>query len=670
MTPTDRALALLDKVRSRLDAGEDRPGQRDMVSAITDAIGARRHVVIQAGTGTGKSLGYLVPAVSMRRRTVIATATKALQDQLSTNDLPLLAAELDRPLTWAVLKGRSNYLCLQRLDEATGAAEQLDLGDSEPAGGATPAGAAPTKRGATAVPERRLRALRDWADQTDTGDRADLDEEPPGWVWQAVSVGPRECPGAKNCPRGEDCFAELARKRAATADVIIVNTHLYGLHLGSRGAVLPDHDVVVFDEAHEVEDIITSTTGLQLGPGSFTNLARLAGGLIADPTTTDAMDTAASRFELLLEPLVGSRLRRGVPSDVADLLNMARGKVGDVMSAVRNIDSDSVDVRARATRVTVAAGALVLDIDAVMSVGAESVMWVGGTPDSPRLELAPLDVGLTLDSLLWDPEPTGLEIDDGSSAGSDDDDPRHGLPDTVVFTSATVPPGLVARLRVPSDEVTELDVGTPFNFADRALLYCAAHLPEPRSEKFGDAVVDELEQLINVAEGRTLALFTSHRAMEYAAAELAKRLKYTVLKQGDQPKPALVEAFRNEESSCLFATMGFWAGIDVPGPTLSLVTIDKLPFPRPDDPLHQARRERAGASGFTTVDLPRTATMLAQGAGRLIRNATDRGVVAVLDRRLATSASYRWELINALPPMKRTKSIDDVAAFFAEAETQ
>jgi len=674
-TPAERALALLDRVRASMDAGEDRPGQREMVGAIAGAIARRRHVVVQAGTGTGKSLGYLVPALSMGRRTVVATATKALQDQLAGKELPMLAEHLDRPISWAVLKGRSNYLCLQRLDEADGEA-QLDLGGAEE----------PTSsRGA--VPERRLRELRAWAATTDTGDRADLPEEPPGWVWQAVSVGPRECPGAAKCPRGEDCFAEAARKRAGAADVVVVNTHLYGLHLAANRMVLPDHDVVVFDEAHEVEDIVSATTGMELGPGSFTNLARLAGGVIADDVLGEHLDDDARRLADGLRPHHGSRLRRGLPDDVAELLGRGREHALAVTNALRSIDSKSPDVATRVARVNTAVIALVADIDAAVSPPDDSVMWVGGTEDQPRIELAPLDVGRTLDELLWNPEPLGLEIvagpadaangdviragdeghDGGGDRDGDDRDDRFGLPDTVVFTSATVPPGLAERLRIPPDDVEVLDVGTPFDFEHHALLYCATHLPDPRSERWATESVDELERLIRAAGGRTLALFTSHRAMEAAADELETRLPVEVLRQGQKPKPALVEAFATDETSCLFATMGFWAGIDVPGPALSLVTIDKIPFPRPDEPLGQARRERAGAAGFTTIDLPRAATLLAQGAGRLIRTATDRGVVAVLDPRLATKASYRWQLIGALPPMKRTKDLAEVERFFAEA---
>ncbi|MGH9152416.1 MAG: ATP-dependent DNA helicase, partial [Acidimicrobiales bacterium] len=284
---------------------------------------------------------------------------------------------------------------------------------------------------------------------------------------------------------------------------------------------------------------------------------------------------------------------------------------------------------------------LAADLALAASVPDGSVAWVEGRPGGPVLRMVPVDVGELLAARLWE----------------------HV---TAVLTSATVPPLLSARVGIAADRCDELDVGSPFPHADHALLYCAAHLPDPRSPRSSDAVHDELEALVRAAGGRTLALFTSWRAVQAAVEALRPRLPWSVLAQGDLPKPALVEAFSSDERSCLFATMGYWQGIDVPGPSLSLVTIDRIPFPRPDEPLVQARRERAGPGAFRLVDLPRAATLLAQGAGRLIRSATDRGVVAVLDPRLA-SAGYRWDLVRALPPMRRTRHRAEVEAFLSAA---
>lgn len=631
---------LLGRLTAALgDTGEVRPGQHEMTSAIAAAIEDDRHVVVQAGTGTGKSLAYLAAATALRRTTVVATATKALQDQLADKELPFVAEHLGRPLRWAVLKGRSNYLCRQRLDEAGGAGGQLGLDI------------------AGALPEAQLEAMRVWAEETDTGDRAELPTEPAPEVWAAVSVGPLECPGAAKCPRGADCFAEAARTRAAEADVVVVNTHLYGLHLASGMGVLPEHSVVIFDEAHEVADIISATTGRELTAGRFDHVARIVGGLVADDAIVDAIRLAGERLADELGPLAGTRLRQGTPEAVTDVLVAARQKLSDATAATRSIEQPSADVATRIARLQTNVGALTLDIDAVLTPAPDTVIWVDGDDRRPRLATAPLRVAATLGQLLWDYEPGGLAFGDDQPEGPE-------APTTVVLTSATVPPGIVGELGIPPDEVDVLDVGSPFDFEHQALLYCAAHLPDPRQPAYLDAMIDELERLIRVAKGRTLALFTSFRVMDAAADALSGPLPYRVLRQGERPKPALVDAFSSDESSCLFATMGFWQGIDVPGPALSMVTLDRIPFPRPDEPLLQARREAAGASAFRDIDLARATTLLAQGAGRLIRTRDDRGVVAVLDSRLATGKSYRWDLISALPPMHRTKDIDDVRAFF------
>ncbi|MDP9388942.1 MAG: ATP-dependent DNA helicase, partial [Actinomycetota bacterium] len=291
----------------------------------------------------------------------------------------------------------------------------------------------------------------------------------------------------------------------------------------------------------------------------------------------------------------------------------------------------------RRARVVQSGGHLLGELRHAAPVPAGHVAWVEELAGGPALRVVPVDVASLLAERLWG------EV-------------------TAVLTSATVPPLLARRLGIDPERHDDLDVGSPFPHAEHALLYCAAHLPDPRRPEHPAALHDELEVLVRAAGGRTLALFTSRRAMAAAAEALAPRLPWPVLTQGDLPKPALVAAFAENEHSCLFATMGFWQGIDVPGPSLSLVTIDRIPFPRPDEPLVQARRDLAGPHAFRLVDLPRAATLLAQGAGRLLRTAEDRGVVAVLDPRLA-SAGYRWDLVRALPPMRRTRHRSDVEAF-------
>ena len=621
--PADDVPAALERVRAALPAGEERPGQVAMAEAVARAIGDKRHVVVQAGTGTGKSLGYLVPAILSGRRVVVATATKALQDQLADKDLPFLARHLDVPFDFAVLKGRSNYLCRQRAGEVAGGDDQLTMDDLDVDVGAL---------------GREVVRLVEWARTSATGDRAELDFEPRPRAWSAVSVSATECPGAAKCPSGESCFAEAARQRAETADVVVVNTHLYGAHLASGGHVLPEHDVVVFDEVHALEDVAADSLGVELGAGRLRALSRTIRSLVddADAPAVEELEAAATRLEEAAAPWRDRRVPDDLGEELAAAVELAAERVTRATSAVRKGDGDS----ARKARALQAAGHLAGDLHLAAPVPGGHVAWVEGRTGGPVLRVVPVDVGEVLADRLWGDV-------------------------TAVLTSATVPPRLATRLGIEADRYDELDVGSPFPHGDHGLLYCPVHLPVPRDPAYPPAMHDELHVLISAAGGRTLALFTSWRAMDAAVAALRPCLPWRVLAQGDLPKPALIEAFASDEQSCLFATMGYWQGIDVPGPSLSLVTIDRIPFPRPDEPLLQARRERAGPGAFGLVDLPRAATLLAQGAGRLIRSATDRGVVAVLDSRLAT-AGYRWDLVRALPPMRRTRHRAEVEAFLAQ----
>lgn len=622
---TTTAVDELDRLTAELPGGgEHREGQRQMCGATADAIATGRHLVVQAGTGTGKSLAYLVPAALSGERVVIATATKALQDQLANVDIPFLTRHLENPPTVAVLKGRSNYACRQRIEEIIGSDNDqlvLDGVDTED----------------TSVEVGTLIA---WADDSPSGDRADLDFEPSSAAWNAVSVGSRECPGRTRCPRGNVCFAEAARTKAMDSDIVVVNTHLLGLDLAADSAILPPHSVVIVDEAHQFEEVVTSTSGVSLGPGRFRNLARTARAILEDPPTTDAIEDCSGLIGSLLTPLAGRRTPADGPPALTDGLVLARQRVETLTTALRAIP-DNPDTDARKQRAVLAADALVDDIDAVLSPHTSDVSYVEAGPGAPTLRLAPLEVGRVLQPTLF-------------------------AETTVILTSATIPSNLPATLGIPEGEYDAIDVGSPFDYESQGLLYCAAHLPDPRSDTYPDELFKELEALIVAAGGRTLGLFTSWRMMDAAAEALEARLPWTLLTQRDLPKPKLIEAFRNDAESVLFATMGFWQGIDIPGPALSLVTVDRLPFARPDDPLLEARRENAGPNAFRTVDLPRAATMLAQGAGRLIRRRSDRGAVAILDQRLATARSYRWEIVSALPPFHRTSDRDEALAFLRD----
>lgn len=603
----------LEKVVAQLPGGgEVRDGQRIMAEAVADAIESGRHLVVQAGTGTGKTLAYLVPAVVTGARVVVATATKALQDQLAGKDLPFLDTHVGG-FTWAVLKGRSNYVCRQRvaelLDDRQG---RLDMATDDPG----------------------LTAVLEWASETEIGDRAELALEPRPAVWEAVSVGSDECPGAAKCPKGETCFAEGARRRAAEADVIVVNTHLYGTHIAAGGAVLPPHDLVVLDEAHRVEEVVSATSGSELTSGRVSAAAYAVGRVIADDALVTDILAVAARLGDLLDGLVGERLDPP-PGRLVEVLTQLRTKLDAASAALKGVPESNVDVVARRNRANQQLLGLSEAILRASVVPTGSVAWVEGRPGSAKLRIAPIDVAGILEELLW-------------------------RETTAVLCSATIPPRLPTRLGLPKAATTELDVGSPFDYEANALLYCATHLPDPRQDR-ADAVHDEIAALIEAAGGRTMALFTSWRAMQAAVEALRPRLDTPVLAQGEQPKPALLSAFTDQPATSLFATMSFWEGVDIPGPSLSCVIIDKLPFARPDDPLLEARREQVGPRAFELIDLPRAITLLAQGVGRLIRTAEDTGVVAVLDPRLAT-ARYRWDLIRGLPPMRRTKDRAEVLA--------
>jgi ATP-dependent DNA helicase DinG len=622
--PSDRAIAALASLTAAIPGGERRVPQEQMAVAVAEAIGTGRHLVAQAGTGTGKSWAYLVPAILAGKRTVVATATKALQDQLAGKDLPFLAEHLGRPVEFAVLKGRSNYVCRQRITEISGAGQlALDgLADQ----------ASPSE----------LAALKLWAATTISGDRAELAAEPSPAAWAAVSVSAQECPGARKCPSGDACFAEAARRQAGEADVVVVNLHLLGLDLATGGAILPEHHLVVIDEAHQLEDVLSDTAGFELSSGRFANLARSIRAILDDPATVDEVETSATLLSAVLSDHVDRRLKGAMPVEIADALALIRSRLDRVANALRAIpDTAPDDVKVRKERAVSLTNAVLVDVMGAAEVPSTSVAWVEGPAHHPRLCVAPLDVSELLRDELWSKT-------------------------TTVLTSATIPAGLAERVGLPPEGHDQLDVGSPFDYEANGLLYCAAHLPDPRTDAFDRAVHEELRALIGAAGGRTLALFTSYRAMDAAVEALRGSLPGPLLSQRDLPKPALVAAFAGDESASLFATMGFWQGIDVPGRTLSLVTIDRLPFPRPDEPLLQARRELARADAFRLIDLPRTAMMLAQGVGRLIRSNDDRGVVAVFDPRLATAKRYRWDLVSALPPFRRTKERAEAEALLAE----
>ncbi len=620
MAAESAAGAALARVTAALAAAEERPGQQQMAALVEQALSSGQHLVVQAGTGTGKTLGYLVPVLVAGKKAIVATATKALQDQLASKDLPFLAEHLGRPFEWAVLKGRSNYICMQRVRELqkADAAAQLELEDF------------------AAVTKQEISRLVKWSATTRGGDMAELEWSPSDRAWQAVSVSGDECPGATRCPLGSVCFAEGARNRANAADVTVVNLHLYGLDVAAGGVILPDHDVVVIDEAHQLEDIMSDTVGVELSPYRFTRLGVAIRKILDDPDVVASVLETATTLRALLVPLAGQRLSAPLPDELHDLLVGARLKLDGAQRALRAITTDVDDAKQRVMRAQSLCTRAQEHLDIAIGKLDGYVPFVSGTPESPRLEIAPLDVAPVLAKGLWATR-------------------------TGILCSATIPSSIVSRVGLPEARTTVADVGSPFHYDTNALLYCARHLPSPKSPHYAAAMHDELAALIEAAGGRTLALFTSWKAMDAAAEKVRTAIGTPVLTQRDMPKTALVKAFANDEAASLFATAGFFQGVDIPGRTLSLVTIDRIPFPRPDDPLLSARRELLGPAAFGEIDLPRAAILLAQATGRLIRTAHDRGVVAVFDSRLST-ARYGWDIVRALPPMRRTRHR-------AEAET-
>ncbi len=615
--------------------GDDRPGQRALATAVADAIATKHHLVAEAPTGSGKSLAYLAPAIASGARVVIATATLTLQDQLWHKDVPHLREHGGVDFTAALLKGRSQYVCRAKLSSARHGDAMLD-----------------ERPGPTV--ERDLERLVRFTASSATGDFAEVDVADASR--RIASCAPRECPGANKCADGDDCFAEHARKRAGAAKILIVNHALYCAHLASSGAVLPEHDLVVFDEAHGLADVATTAFGIDLHPNGLRQLAsRLTGVGVsrgdADPlaVAADALERSLENSEGRLDPTAGA---------IADALGSAAERLA---GAIASIDA-SGDPTAAAQTSQLAASRL----DALRRLRApdpDEVVWA----DRQTLHLAPIDVSRILAARLFAFTPTVLTSATlGGGARFAALTRRLGLDAAAPIGPITVTSDDEEVLR-PGLGYVDLAVESPFDFREQAILYVPRHLPEPKDPAWADAAAHETARLADAAGGRALVLCTSRAAVDRMAAVLRAETDHPVLVQGESSKAVLLERFGSEETSCLVATRSFWTGVDIPGPSCVLVVLDRLPFARPDDPLVQARREHAerdGGSGFGDVDLPAAALVLAQGAGRLIRTRTDHGVVAVLDRRLAT-AGYRNALLDALPPMRRVVDPAVVAEFLA-----
>ena len=621
-------LDALHLVTDQIANSEERQGQDEMAILVGRALRNDRHLIVQAGTGTGKTLGYLVPAVLSGRRIVVSTVTKALQDQLSQNDLPLLANALNeslaKPITWTVLKGRSNYLCRQRIAElAERAVSRLELGDVSP------------------KVKADIKKLVEWSAVTQTGDEGELSWQPLKQAWQMVSVTSEECPGASRCPQGESCFAERARAQSQTSDIVVVNGWLYALDIAAEGTIVGEHDVVIFDEAHELEDVVSDSSGLEISPGRITSLASSMRVIVRDDALSGGFAKSASRLRDQLAPLINQRVVLPLTGETRETLIELRGRASEALESLRTINTNDDSAKQRKLRAQSVCTRFLNDLDLALQDRAGYVAYISGTADRSALEMRPLDVGSLLNESVWSQR-------------------------TAIMTSATIPINLPQRIGLPPEGFDAHSVASPFDYQRNALLYCASHLPDPAQGPRDKAVHAEIKSLIDAAGGRTLALFTSYARLNAAYNDLKDRLDFEILKQDDLPKMELLRKFTTNESSCLFATQSFFQGVDVPGSTLSLVIIDRLPFPVPTDPLMSARREVHGKSAFTAIDIPIVATKLAQASGRLIRTQTDMGVVAVLDPRLVTKG-YGKTIIAMLPPMEMTIVASEAHDFLRHA---
>ncbi len=641
------------KVRSALDVavaaigGEPRSGQIEMAEAVANALSNRHHLLVQAGTGTGKSLAYLVPALVSGKKVLVATATLALQRQLVERDLPKIKAALDkelkRDITFAIYKGVGNYVCLQKMNNSEGDPENQAVLE-------------------VSSLESDAKRLRAWAESPkasgDRDDAPDVDRR----VWFANSVSGRECMGADECPYGHKCFAALAKAKAQTADVVVTNHTLLAIEIVDSHPILPERDAVILDEAHEFMDRTTQAVTEELTAPRVIRAAAMARKHLPGKAS-DAFTKAADKFadavddysEMVKSDISKSGRLDSLPKELESSMRAIKEAVAAILQLI-NADAEVIDINSMAERARVkgALNEISQTVTKLLKPGHTHVLWF--EPTYSTLYLAPLSVSNVLRRNLLTETPviaTSATLTVGKSfdaiaknigfvIGEKDEDQES--------EEGSVDP---ANLQI-------LDVGSPFDFANQGMLYLPKHLPEPGRDGPSIEALTELGELIEAAGGRTLALFSSWRGVEMADEHLRKvladlKLPIITQRRGDAVGP-LVDKFASIPNSILLGTISLWQGIDVPGPSCTLVAIDRIPFPRPDEPVMSARAaeaDAAGGSGFMQISLPRAALLLAQGTGRLIRSLDDRGVVAILDSRIVNKR-YGSILLNSMPPFWRT----------------
>ena len=639
----------LEKVRTALEAavsaidGSPREGQIAMAEAVANALSDRHHLLVQAGTGTGKSLAYLVPALVHGKRVLVATATLALQRQLVERDLPrvkeALEKEIGREISFAVYKGVGNYLCLQKMnaDESHDSEVLVDI----------------------STLERDARRLREWAAKPGiSGDRDDAPEVDRR-VWLANSTSGRECVGADECRFGSECFAVNAKAKAQTADIVVTNHTLLAIEIVDSHPILPERDAIILDEAHEFMDRTTQAVTEELTAGRVSRAAAMARKHMPGKLAS-AFDKAADAFADALDGYSQDYRTRSdeerrlveLPDELVAPIRKVQEAAEAVVAAI-NADSEIIDpdTIAERARVKGAVNEVKATAQKLLKNSDGSVLWF--EPNFSTLYLAPLDVSSVLRENLFTQTPV-IATSATLSVGKSFDAIARNLGISGEFEDEEDSPG------IDPSNVQMLDVGSPFDFAAQGMLYLPKHLPEPGRDGPSIEALVELGELIDAAGGRTLALFSSWRGVEMADDHLRRVLaelpiKIITQKRGDSVG-SLVDRFAEDPTSILLGTMSLWQGVDVPGPACTLVAIDRIPFPRPDDPVMSARASKAdasGGSGFMQVSLPRAALLLAQGTGRLIRSIEDRGVVAILDSRIVNKR-YGSVLLNSMPPLWRT----------------
>jgi len=621
---------------------EYRPGQIRMAQAVWKAIDDRRHLCVEAGTGTGKTLAYLLPCIFSSRRVIISTGTKNLQEQIFFKDVPFLEKALGRKLSVCYVKGRSNYLCLKKLGEIQGEGYLFSRHDPE-----------------------YLETIRKWVRITGTGDRAELKELPDDFLlWHHLDARRETCTGQK-CPDFEACFVTKVRQRALESDIVIVNHHLFfadlALRQGDFGAVLPDYSVVVFDEAHELEDIVTQYFGTMVSSFRIDEFARDTARALTESGSfsTFLQDKVAKLSALSAEffgafrggegrfPLRelgdGFEIRRGPQSGAPPVEPYRRllVELAIIESALEGLPSrsDAVDALQRRCVELHDELAVIMESDST-----EHVYWYELRARGVFLWASPIRVASLLADRLF------------------------SRVDTAVLTSATLSTGgnfQFIRSRLGLLECEELILDSHFDFTRQAILYVPRQIPEPREAGWADQACVELERILEASRGRAFVLFTSYAQMETIYRSLQPRLPYPLFVQGEKSKSGLLEVFRETPNAVLFATASFWQGVDVQGEQLSCVVIDKLPFSVPSDPVVAARirhLNKTGGNAFYEYQIPEAVILLKQGMGRLIRSRSDRGILALLDKRIVTK-SYGATFLKSLPPAPLTHNLSDLCNF-------